>query len=99
MDRKHIANTLFEQMKIEDKIDNELFKSYVLVICNQDMTTEALLQIKSIPADKYTKGQKINLLKFVDILSPDEKESLKSYLGDNLEQIGNTLEHIIKRNR
>ncbi len=99
MDRKHIANTLFEQMKIEDKIDNELFKSYVLVICNQYMTTEALLQIKSIPADKYTKGQKINLLKFVDILSPDEKESLKSYLGDNLEQIGNTLEHIIKRNR
>ena len=63
------------------------------------MATEALLQIKSIPADKYTKGQKISLLKFAEILSPEEKESLNSYLGDNLEQIGNTLEHIINRNK
>lgn len=98
MERKHIANTLFEQLKTEDKLDNELFKSYILVICYKDMTTEAMLQIKSIPADKYSKAQKINLLKFADILSPEEKDSLKSYLGDNLEQIGNTLEHIIKRN-
>lgn len=98
MERKHIANTLFEQLKTEDKLDNELFKSYILVICYKDMITEAMLQIKSIPADKYSKAQKINLLKFADILSPEEKDSLKSYLGDNLEQIGNTLEHIIKRN-
>ena len=99
MDRKHIANTLFEQLKIEDKLDNELFKSYVLVICNKDMTTEALLQIKSIPADRYSQAQKINLLKFAEILSPEEKESLKSYFGDNFGQIENTLEHIIKNKK
>ena len=98
MERKHIANTLFEQLKTEDKLDNELIKSYVSVICFKDMITEAMLQIKSIPADKYSKAQKINLLKFADILSPEEKDSLKSYLGDNLEQIGNTLEYIKKRN-
>lgn len=98
MERKHIANTLFEQLKTEDKLDNELIKSYVSVICFKDMITEAMLQIKSIPADKYSKAQKIHLLKFADILSPEEKDSLKSYLGDNLEQIGNTLEYIKKRN-
>ena len=98
MERKHIANTLFEQLKTEDKLDNELIKSYVSVICFKDMITEAMLQIKSIPADKYSKAQKNNLLKFADILSPEEKDSLKSYLGDNLEQIGNTLEYIKKRN-
>ena len=99
MDRKHIANTLFEQLKMEDKLDNDLFKSYALVICHNDMITEALLQIKSIPSDRYSQAQKIYLQKFADILSPEEKESLKSYFGDNFGQIGKTLEHIIKKNK
>lgn len=99
MDRKQIANTLFEQLKIEDKLDNELFKSYALVISNKDMTTEALLQIKSIPADRYSQAQKINLLKFANILPPEEKVKLKSYFGDNFGQIGNTLENIVKKNK
>ena len=99
MDRKHIANTLFEQLKMEDKLDNDLFKSYALVICHNDMITEALLQIKSIPSDRYSQAQKIYLQNFADILSPEEKESLKSYFGDNFGQIGKTLEHIIKKNK
>lgn len=99
MDRKHIANTLFERLKMEDKLDNDLFKSYALVICHNDMITEALLQIKSIPSDRYSQAQKIYLQNFVDILSPEEKESLKSYFGDNFGQIGKTLEHIIKKNK
>lgn len=99
MDRKHIANTLFEQLKTEDKLDNDLFKSYALVICHNDMITEALLQIKSIPSDRYSQAQKIYLQNFADILSPEEKESLKSYFGDNFGQIGKTLEHIIKKNK
>ena len=99
MDRKHIANTLFEQLKMEDKLDNDLFKSYALVICHNDMITEALLQIKSIPSDRYSQVQKIYLQNFADILSPEEKESLKSYFGDNFGQIGKTLEHIIKKNK
>lgn len=99
MDRKHIANTLFEQLKMEDKLDNDLFKSYALVICHNDMITEALLQIKSIPSDRYSQAQKIYLQNFADILSPEEKESLKSYFGDNFGQIGKALEHIIKKNK
>lgn len=99
MDRKHIANTLFERLKMEDKLDNDLFKSYALVICHNDMITEALLQIKSIPSDRYSQAQKIYLQNFADILSPEEKESLKSYFGDNFGQIGKTLEHIIKKNK
>ena len=99
MDRKHIANTLFEQLKMEDKLDNDLFKSYALVICHNDMITEALLQIKSIPSDRYSQAQKIYLQNFADILSPEEKESLKSYFGDNFGQIGKTLENIIKKNK
>lgn len=99
MDRKHIANTLFEQLKMEDKLDNDLFKSYALVICHNDMITEALLQIKSIPSDRYSQAQKIYLQNFADILSPEEKESLKSYFGDKFGQIGKTLEHIIKKNK
>lgn len=99
MDRKHIANTLFEQLKVEDKLDNDLFKSYALVICHNDMITEALHQIKSIPSDRYSQAQKIYLQNFADILSPEEKESLKSYFGDNFGQIGKTLEHIIKKNK
>ena len=99
MDRKHIANTLFEQLKMEDKLDNDLFKSYALVICHNDMITEALLQIKSIPSDRYSQAQKIYLQNFADILSPEEKESLKSYFGENFGQIGKTLEHIIKKNK
>lgn len=99
MDRKHIANTLFEQLKMEDKLDNDLFKSYALVICHNDMITEALLQIKSIPSDRYSQAQKIYLQNFADILSPEEKESLKSYFGDNFGQLGKTLEHIIKKNK
>lgn len=99
MDRKHIANTLFEQLKMEDKLDNDLFKSYALVICHNDMITEALLQIKSIPSDRYSQAQKIYLQNFADILSPEEKESLESYFGDNFGQIGKTLEHIIKKNK
>lgn len=99
MDRKHIANTLFGQLKMEDKLDNDLFKSYALVICHNDMITEALLQIKSIPSDRYSQAQKIYLQNFADILSPEEKESLKSYFGDNFGQIGKTLEHIIKKNK
>lgn len=99
MDRKHIANTLFERLKMEDKLDNDLFKSYALVICHNDMIAEALLQIKSIPSDRYSQAQKIYLQNFADILSPEEKESLESYFGDNFGQIRKTFEHIIKKNK
>lgn len=99
MDRKHIANTLFDQMKSEDKLDNDLFKSYVLVICSKDMINDALHQIKSIPAEKYDQAQKVNLQKFVDILSPEERNIITEYLGDDFTQMRNALNNIIKRNQ
>lgn len=63
-DRKYIAQSLYEQMKKDDIIDIELFKSYLVVVVSKDMVTDTIQQLKSIPARCFTKAHFIQLHNF-----------------------------------
>lgn len=85
-ERKIIAKTLYDAMKTDGKLEQDIFKSYVKVIDSKDMITDALVQIKSIPACCYTKGQITliaNLQSMSQFLSPGEKVELKTHLGED----------------
>lgn len=91
MDRKQIANTIFEQMKSEEELDKELLKSYVLVISYKDMVTEALTQIQSISAKRYSNAQIVEMQKFTKVLSPEELNVMKTYFGERFDQTSKTV--------
>lgn len=83
-DRKYIAQSLYEQMKKDDIIDIELFKSYLVVVVSKDMVTDTIQQLKSIPARCFTKAHFIQLHNFLNLLSPEEMEAMKEHFGNNL---------------
>lgn len=83
-DRKYIAQSLYEQMKKDDIIDVELFKSYLVVVVSKDMVTDTIQQLKSIPARCFTKAHFIQLHNFLNLLSPEEMEAMKEHFGNNL---------------
>lgn len=91
-ERKIIAKTLYDAMKTDGKLEQDIFKSYVKVIDSKDMITDALVQIKSIPAYCYTKGQITliaNLQSMSQFLSPEEKVELKTHLGEDYVKLQN----------
>lgn len=85
-ERKIMAKTLYDAMKTDNKLDQDLFKSYTKVIDSKDMVTDAFVQIKSIPAPCYSKGQITmiaNLQSMTQFLPPEEKVELETHLGED----------------
>lgn len=95
-DRKYIAQSIYEQIKEDDKIDIELFKSYLVVVARKDMVMDTILQLKSIPAKCFTNAHLIQLHKFLEFLSPEEMKVMKEHFGDNLES-GNKIIKSLQR--
>ena len=99
-ERKIIAKTLYDAMKTDGKLEQDIFKSYVKVIDSKDMITDALVQIKSIPASCYTKGQITliaNLQSMSQFLSPEEKVELKTHLGEDYVKLQNITSSLKKK--
>lgn len=95
-DRKYIAQSIYEQIKEDDKINIELFKSYLVVVARKDMVMDTILQLKSIPAKCFTNAHLIQLHKFLEFLSPEEMEVMKEHFGDKLES-GNKIIKSLQR--
>lgn len=96
-EHKNIAKVLYEKMKKEDKIDNDLFKSYLKVISRKDMMAEALSQLKSIPAQFYSKSQIAMLDSITIFISDEEKAELKKYFGDEFGKQQNIINSLKKK--
>lgn len=80
-EHKTIAKVLYEKMKKENDIDNDLFKSYLKVISRKDMMAETLSQLKSIPVQYYSKPQIAMLDSITNFISDAEKSELEKYFG------------------
>ena len=96
-EHKNIAKVLYEKMKKEDKIDNDLFKSYVKVISRKDMMAEALSQLKSIPVQFYSKPQIAMLNSIMIFISDEEKAELEKYFGDEFGKQQNIINSLKKK--
>lgn len=96
-EHKNIAKVLYEKMKKEDKIDNDLFKSYLKVISRKDMMAEALSQLKSIPAQFYSKSQIAMLDSIMIFISDEEKAELEKYFGDEFGKQQNIINSLKKK--
>ena len=96
-EHKNIAKVLYEKMKKEDKIDNDLFKSYVKVISRKDMMAEALSQLKSIPVQLYSKTQIAMLDSITIFISDEEKAELEKYFGDEFGKQQNIINRLKKK--
>lgn len=96
-EHKNIAKVLYEKMKKEDKIDNDLFKSYLKVISRKDMMAEALSQLKSIPVQFYSKPQIAMLNSIMIFISDEEKAELEKYFGDEFGKQQNIINSLKKK--
>lgn len=96
-EHKNIAKVLYEKMKKEDKIDKDLFKSYLKVISRKDMMAEALSQLKSIPAQFYSKSQIAMLDSITIFISDEEKAELEKYFGDEFGKQQNIIKSLKKK--
>lgn len=96
-DRKYIAQSLYEQMKVDDKVDIKLFKSYLVVVARKDMVADTILQLKSIPAKCFTNAHFIQLHNFLEFLSPEEMETLREHLGDGLATEHNIIKNLQRK--
>lgn len=96
-EHKNIAKVLYEKMKKEDKIDNDLFKSYLKVISRKDMMAEALSQLKSIPVQFYSKPQIAMLDSITIFISDEEKAELEKYFGDEFGKQQNIINRLKKK--
>lgn len=96
-EHKNIAKVLYEKMKKEDKIDNDLFKSYLKVISRKDMMAEALSQLKSIPVQFYSKAQIAMLDAITIFISDEEKTELEKYFGYEFGKQQNIINRLKKK--
>lgn len=96
-ERKNIAEVLYEKMKKEDNIDNDLFKSYLKVISGKDMMVEAIIQLKSIPVKFYSKAQIAMLDSITKFISDEEKSELEKYFGDEFGKQQNIIKKLTKK--
>lgn len=96
-DRKYIAQSLYEQMKVDDKVDIKLFKSYLVVVARKDMVADTIQQLKSIPAKCFTNAHFIQLHNFLEFLSPEEMETLREHLGDGLATEHNIIKNLQRK--
>lgn len=96
-ERKTIANVLYEKMKKENEIDNDLFKSYLKVISRKDMMVDAIAQLKSIPVKFYSKAQIAMLDSVIKFLSDEEKSELQKYFGDEFGKQQNLINSLKKK--
>ena len=96
-EHKNIAKVLYEKMKKEDKIDNDLFKSYLKVISRKDMMAEALSQLKSIPVQFYSIQQIAMLDSITIFISDEEKAELEKYFGNEFGKQQNIINSLKKK--
>ena len=96
-EHKNIAKVLYEKMKKEDKIDNDLFKSYLKVISRKDMMAEALSQLKSIPVQFYSIPQIAMLDSITIFISDEEKAELEKYFGNEFGKQQNIINRLKKK--
>lgn len=96
-EHKNIAKVLYEKMKKEDKIDNDLFKSYLKVISRKDMMAEALSQLKSIPVQFYSIPQIAMLDSITIFISDEEKAELEKYFGNEFGKQQNIINSLKKK--
>ena len=84
-------------MKVDDKVDIKLFKSYLVVVARKDMVADTILQLKSIPAKCFTNAHFIQLHNFLEFLSPEEMETLREHLGDGLATEHNIIKNLQRK--
>ena len=96
-EHKTIAKVLYEKMKKENEIDNDLFKSYLKVISRKDMMAEAISQLKSIPVKFYSKAQIAMLDSITKFISDEEKTELEKYFGEEFGKQQNIINSLKKK--
>ncbi len=89
-----LEKALFDEIRKENEIDTDKFKTYIELTMTLGMTTEAVTSIKSLPTSKITTPMIGQLTPFVKILDSSTKQDLIQYLKQNY-KLKNAIEGIL----